>query len=39
MNIAKNLQRSAYYFPGRPALSEDLTEISYAQFDERTLLI
>jgi long-chain acyl-CoA synthetase len=35
MNIAKNLERSAYYFPGRPALSEDLTEISYAQFDER----
>ncbi len=35
MNIAKNLERSAFYFPDRPALSEDLSETSYAQFNER----
>jgi len=35
MNIAKNLERSAFYFPDRPVLSEDLSETSYAQFNDR----
>ena len=35
MNLARNLERSACYFPDRPAMSEDLKEISYAEFDER----
>jgi long-chain acyl-CoA synthetase len=35
MNIAKNLERSARYFPDRPALREDSSEISYAQFNEQ----
>jgi len=35
MNIAKNLERSAFYFPDRPVVSEDLSETSYAQFNER----
>jgi long-chain acyl-CoA synthetase len=35
VNIAKNLERSARYFPDRPALREDSSEISYAQFNER----
>jgi long-chain acyl-CoA synthetase len=35
MNIAKNLERSAFYFPNRPVLSEDLSETSYAQLNNR----
>ena len=35
MNLATNLERSAFYFPDRPALSEDLSETSYAQLNER----
>jgi long-chain acyl-CoA synthetase len=35
MNIAKNLERSAFYFPNRPILSEDLSETSYAQLNDR----
>jgi long-chain acyl-CoA synthetase len=35
MNIAKNLERSAFYFPTRPVLSEESSETSYAQFNER----
>ena len=35
MNLAINLERSAFYFPDRPALSEDLSETSYAQLNER----
>ena len=35
MNIAKNLERSAFYFPDRPALGEDLSETSYAQLNDR----
>ncbi|MFC1820129.1 class I adenylate-forming enzyme family protein [Thermodesulfobacteriota bacterium] len=35
MNIAKNLERSAFYFPDRPALSEDLSETSYTRLNER----
>ncbi len=35
MNLATNLERSAYYFPDRPALSENFSEITYAQLDDR----
>jgi len=35
MNIAKNLERSAFYFPDRPVLSEESFETTYAQFNER----
>jgi long-chain acyl-CoA synthetase len=35
MNIARNLERSAFYFPGRPVVSEESSETSYAQFNER----
>jgi len=35
MNIAKNLERSAFYFPNRPVLSEDWSETSYAQLNDR----
>jgi long-chain acyl-CoA synthetase len=35
MNLAKNLERSASYFPERPAVSEGSSEITYAQLNER----
>jgi len=35
MNIAKNLERSAFYFPDRPVLGENLSETSYAQLNDR----
>jgi len=35
MNIATNLERSAFYFPGRPVVSEESSETHYAQFNER----
>jgi long-chain acyl-CoA synthetase len=35
MNIAQNLERSAFYFPNRPVVSEGSAETSYAQFNER----
>lgn len=35
MNLAKNLERSAFYFPDRPIISEAGTEISYAEFNSR----
>jgi len=35
MNIATNLERSAFFFPNRPALSENYKEISYAQLNDR----
>ena len=35
MNIAKNLEQSAFYFPDRPVLSEDVSETSYAQLNDR----
>jgi long-chain acyl-CoA synthetase len=35
MNIAQNLERSAFYFPHRPVVSEGASETSYAQFNER----
>jgi long-chain acyl-CoA synthetase len=33
MNLAKNLERSAFYFPHRPAVSEGSSEVSYAQIN------
>jgi long-chain acyl-CoA synthetase len=35
MNIATNLERSAFYFPDRPVVSEESSETGYAQFNER----
>ncbi len=35
MNIATNLERSAFYFPERPAVSEDFSETSYARLNDR----
>ena len=35
MNIAKNLERSAFFFNDRPVVSEDLAETSYAQLNNR----
>jgi long-chain acyl-CoA synthetase len=35
MNLAKNLERSAFYFGERPAISEGGHEISYAEFNTR----
>lgn len=35
MNIANNLERSAFYFPDHPIISEDAIETSYARFNER----
>lgn len=35
MNIAKNLERSAFYFPHRPVVNEDMSEISYTRFNAR----
>ncbi|MGD9113901.1 MAG: AMP-binding protein [Desulfobacterales bacterium] len=36
MNIAKNLEQSAFYFPNRPAISENVGEISYAYLNEQS---
>ena len=35
MNIAKNLEYSAFYFPDRPVISEGPSEISYAVLNEQ----
>ncbi|MEE4263312.1 MAG: AMP-binding protein [Desulfobacteraceae bacterium] len=35
MNLAKNLEMSAFYFTERPAISEDHKETSYALLNER----
>jgi long-chain acyl-CoA synthetase len=35
MNVATNLEWSAFFFPQRPAVSEGPSEISYAQFNEK----
>jgi len=35
MNIAKNLERSAYFFPSRPVVSEAGSDTSYAQLNDR----
>ncbi len=36
MNVATNLERSARFFPDRPALSSDNGEMTYAEFSEKT---
>ncbi|MFC1867403.1 class I adenylate-forming enzyme family protein [Thermodesulfobacteriota bacterium] len=36
MNIATNLERSAFYFPDHPAMAEGLSETSYARFNENS---
>jgi long-chain acyl-CoA synthetase len=33
MNLARNLERSAFYFPDRPMLCENSVDVSYAQFN------
>jgi long-chain acyl-CoA synthetase len=35
MNLAKNLERSAFFFPDRPAVSESGLETSYAELNAR----
>lgn len=35
MNIAKNLERSAFYFPDRPVVNDGQSETSYLQFNEQ----
>jgi long-chain acyl-CoA synthetase len=35
MNIAKNLERSAFYFPERPAVCEGSSSMTYGQLNER----
>jgi len=35
MNLAKNLERSAFFFPERPAVSEGSSQMSYAQLNEK----
>jgi long-chain acyl-CoA synthetase len=35
MNVATNLECSAFFFPQRPAVSEGSSEISYAQLNEQ----
>ena len=35
MNLARNLENAAFYFPDRPALREGGLEISYAQLNDR----
>lgn len=39
MNISRNLENAAFYFPNRPALGEAGNEITYSEFDERANLI
>ena len=36
MNLATNLERSAFFFPDRPAISEAGVDISYAQLNDRS---
>ena len=35
MNLSTNLERAALYFPKRPALSEDFSEVTYAELNDR----
>jgi long-chain acyl-CoA synthetase len=35
MNLASNLESSAFFFPDRPAVSEDAVEVSYSQLNHR----
>jgi long-chain acyl-CoA synthetase len=39
MNLAKNLEMSAFYFPERPAISENHKESSYALLNEQANLV
>ncbi len=39
MNIATNLERSAFFFPERPAISQAGKEISYAQLNVKSNLV
>ena len=39
MNLARNLEQSAFFFPDRPALSEDFVETSYSQFNDRANMV
>ena len=36
MNIAKNLEQSSFFFPNRPAISENAAETSYSQLNDRS---
>ena len=36
MNIAKHLERSAFFFPDRPAVVEESREVSYRELNHRT---
>ena len=36
MNLAKNLESSALYFPGRPAIVEENRQISYLEFNQES---
>ena len=35
MNLARNLERSAFFFPDRPAVCEGSSEMSYAELNEK----
>ncbi|MGB9847317.1 MAG: AMP-binding protein, partial [Desulfotomaculales bacterium] len=35
MNLARNLERSAFFFPDRPALCAENVEITYGELNER----
>jgi long-chain acyl-CoA synthetase len=35
MNLARNLERSAFFFPDRPAVSEAAREMTYVQLNEK----
>jgi len=35
MTLAANLERSAFFFPDRPVLSENISEITYAQLNDQ----
>jgi len=35
MNLARNLETTAFFFPDRPAISEEMTEMSYSQLNDR----
>jgi len=39
MNVAANLERAAFFFPGRPVLSPQKKELTYAELDEKTGLL
>ncbi len=35
MNLAQNLERSAFFFPNRPAIRQGSLEVTYAQLDDQ----